>query len=259
MKKLTLCFTLLAATLGLSHSAIAESRSKTSSDFLIAQSTKENQKQEIKTYLRQKLNLKVEKIDAAPMPGFYQVTTNQGLLYISMDKKYMVYGNVYQLGAEVQNLTEKAQRKHRLDKLKAFEKNMIVFPAKKEKHVVTVFTDTSCGYCKKLHKEMDAYNQKGITVRYLAFPRGGSQSNAFETMQQVWCATDTQKALTQAKRGIALASVKMSRRCDLEIQQQYELGLAFGVNGTPAIILENGDMLPGYVPADKLVSRLSKK
>ena len=135
---------------------------------------------------------------------------------------------------------------------------MITFPANKQKYVVTVFTDISCGYCKKLHKEIAAYNEKGITIRYLAFPRAGSQSSAFETMQQVWCSSSPAKTFTQATKGVALASTRMTRRCDLEIQQQYELGLSFGVNGTPAMILENGDMLPGYVSADKLVQRLAK-
>jgi thiol:disulfide interchange protein DsbC len=147
---------------------------------------------------------------------------------------------------------------HRKSQLTMFEKDMIVFPAKNEKYVVTVFTDPSCGYCRKLHQEITNYNELGITVRYLAFPRGGTQSKTFEEMQQIWCATDQKDALTMAKKGRSLKQSALNRRCDQTIQKQYELGVALGINGTPAIVLEDGRMLPGYYPAQDLLKTLSK-
>ena len=57
---------------------------------------------------------------------------------------------------------------------------MIVFPAEKERHTITVFTDLDCGYCRKLHKEIDQFNAEGITVRYLMFPRAGVGSPSYD-------------------------------------------------------------------------------
>ena len=50
---------------------------------------------------------------------------------------------------------------------------MITYKAENEKYVVNVFTDITCGYCRKMHAEMADYNARGITFRYLAYPRSG--------------------------------------------------------------------------------------
>jgi len=143
----------------------------------------------------------------------------------------------------------------RQKKLKAFEKEMIVYKAPQEKHVITVFTDTSCGYCQKLHSEMADYNRLGITVRYLAFPRGGIKSATYNTMVSIWCADDQKLAMDNAKKRREIAP----ETCKNTVKEQYELGLFFGVNGTPAIILEDGSLKPGYLPADRLVQMLEQK
>ena len=57
---------------------------------------------------------------------------------------------------------------------------MIVYKAPNEKHSITVFTDISCGYCRKLHRELNDLLDAGITVKYLAFPRGGLQVQAMQ-------------------------------------------------------------------------------
>jgi thiol:disulfide interchange protein DsbC len=160
--------------------------------------------------------------------------------------------------------------KLRIKQLASFEDDMIVFKAKDEKHVVTVFTDTSCGYCRKLHHELYTYQEKnpqtkkletlpgytdlGITVRYLAFPRGGVDSPAYGQMQSVWCSEDKAAAIGEAKNGKAISPVA----CKNNVLQQYQLGEAFGVRGTPAMVLEDGSMLPGYRPPAALLEFLDR-
>ena len=216
------------------------------------------EKATISQYVKANLGLKVSDVAHSDVQNFYEVTTNQGVLYLSSDRQHMFYGNLYSLKSGVVNLTERNKAKHRKSQLTMFEKDMIVFPAKNEKYVVTVFTDPSCGYCRKLHQEIESYNKLGITVRYLAFPRGGLKSATFDQMQQIWCATDQKGALTKAKQGSSLKQDVLSRRCDQTIQKQYELGQALEINGTPAIFLADGRMLPGYYPAQKLLETLSK-
>ena len=132
---------------------------------------------------------------------------------------------------------------------------VIEYKAKDEKYVVNVFTDPTCGYCRKLHNEMQDYNNAGITVRYLAFPRGGVGSETYLQMQHIWCTKDSRGAMDAAKDG---DKVKPAM-CANPVKQQYELGQSFGINGTPAIILPNGRLIPGYQPAKALLAQLEAK
>ncbi|GGB56371.1 bifunctional protein-disulfide isomerase/oxidoreductase DsbC [Shewanella inventionis] len=203
----------------------------------------------LKQTLSDTLGVNVSLIQPSPVDGLYQVFTDRGVLYVTKDGSKLFHGNLYDMKQGMKNLTEAALAGPRLAMLKPIEKDMLVYKAKDEKHVVTVFTDVDCGYCRKLHNQMQGYNDLGITVRYLAYPRAGIPSANADEMQAVWCAKDPLKAMTEAKNG---GNVKAAS-CDVDITKQYQLGMSFGINGTPALILENGTMVPGYQsPADLL-------
>lgn len=203
----------------------------------------------------QALQIQVSSVNPFVIDGLYEVLTNRGIYYVSKNGQYLVHGNVYDLDNGMENISEKSLVAVRKNKLKAFEKDMIVYKAPQEKHVITVFTDSSCGYCQKLHAEMADYHKQGITVRYLAFPRGGLNSSTYNTMVSIWCAADQKLAMDNAKKRHAITP----KTCKNTIKEQYELGLFFGVNGTPAIILEDGSLKPGYLPADRLIKLLEQK
>lgn len=209
----------------------------------------------LKQKIQSTLGLEVNSITASPVEGLYQAITNRGVLYITADGSKLLHGNIYDLNDQMNNLTEKALAGPRLDMLKEFESKMLVYKAKDEKHVVTVFTDITCGYCRKLHREMKDYNDLGITVRYLAYPRQGVPSPNADEMEAVWCAKDPHKAMDDAKAGKNISLAK----CDADIAGQYNLGGAFGVNGTPAMVLEDGSMIPGYQPASALFDVLERR
>lgn len=201
------------------------------------------------------LEISVNSINPSPVDGLYEVLTNRGVFYVSQNAQFLVQGNIYNLDNQMENITEKSLTVLRQEKLKAFEKDMIVYKAEKEKHVVTVFTDTNCGYCQKLHAEMADYNNLGITVRYLAFPRGGINSNTYNTMVSIWCADDQTLAMDDAKSRKRIDT----KTCDNSVKAQYELGQFFGVTGTPALVLEDGSLQPGYLPAARLIKVLDQK
>jgi len=210
----------------------------------------------------QTLNILVNAVNKSEINGLYEVIANGEIYYVSDDAKYLMHGNIYDLDNQMVNVTGEKKAKlsqdkivDNMDKLIAFEKDMIIYKAPQEKHVITVFTDTSCGYCQKLHSEMADYNKLGITVRYLAFPRGGIQSSTYNTMVSIWCADDPKTAMDSAKRRREISA----KTCANTVKEQYELGLFFGVNGTPALVLEDGSLQPGYLPADKLVQLLEQK
>jgi thiol:disulfide interchange protein DsbC len=200
------------------------------------------------------LDMSVTAINPSAVDNLYEVLTDRGVFYVSQDGQFLVHGNIYNLDNKMENITEKSLTVLRQERLKAFEKDMIVYKAQDEKHVITVFTDTSCGYCQKLHAEMADYNNLGITVRYLAFPRGGVNSNAYNTMVSIWCSDDPKLAMDNAKSRKQIDS----KSCANSVQAQYDLGQFFGVTGTPALVLEDGSLQPGYLPAPRLLNELER-
>jgi thiol:disulfide interchange protein DsbC len=186
-----------------------------------------------------KLGVQNSDIQSAPVAGMKTVLTDSGVLYVTEDGKHVIQGPLYDVsGAQPINVTNQLL----VGKLNALEKEMIVYKAPQEKQVITVFTDITCGYCHKLHEEMKDYNALGITVRYLAFPRQGLQSPIEKDMKAIWCAKDPKKAFDAAMKGEAVTG----GTCDMNIANHYNLGVQFGIQGTPAIVLSNGTVIPGY-------------
>ena len=202
-----------------------------------------------------KLNTPVESISPTSIPGIYQVEIKDGfVLYSSADGQYLLRGDLFEVqDNELVNLTEKVKNEYNVKLLQSINpESMVIFSPKGEtKGIAYAFTDVDCGYCRKLHREVPAMNELGIEVRYLAFPRGGRKSSAFAKMANVWCATDRQQALADLKAGKTI-SVPISgdqNACNKMIDDQYQLGLQLGINGTPAMVLKNGQIIPGYRPA----------
>lgn len=198
---------------------------------------------------------KPDSVAPSAVPGLFEVVLGGQVLYVSEDGRFVVQGDILDLEVRA-NLTENRRGELRGQVINAVnEKDMVVFAPEGQpaKYTVTVFTDIDCGYCRKMHSQMAAYNKEGIKIRYLLFPREGLDSESFNKAVSVWCADNRQEAMTKAKRGEAIEN----KRCDNPVQAQYELGQKIGVRGTPSMILENGEMLPGYVPPTQLAELLA--
>ena len=199
-------------------------------------------------------DVEITRIKPAPIPGLYEVMLGTEMIYLSEDGRYILQGDLIDLGEKI-NLSEQeraAARKQVLESIPASE--TIDFVPENARHTVYVFTDITCGYCQRFHRDMAELNGKGVAVRYLAFPRAGINTDSFREMESVWCAADPNEAMTLAKGG---RPVKPAR-CDNPVQRQYELGQTLDVRGTPAIYLENGQEMPGYVPPDDLLEALNQ-
>ena len=186
---------------------------------------------------------KAEDLHTSPIAGVYELMRGTDAAYVSSDGKYAIVGDLYDLGSN-DNLTEARRRDARLKLLATVpESQMVIFGSKEARHTITVFTDVDCQYCRKLHSQIADYNRLGIRVRYLFYPRSGPNTESWTKAIQVWCSADRNSALTQAKLGEAL---KTKPCADSPVARHYDLGQKFEVAGTPAIILGNGAMLPGY-------------
>nr|WP_229779332.1 DsbC family protein [Pseudomonas matsuisoli] len=196
-------------------------------------------------------NMPIEAVAESPLSGIYQVQLKGGRqIYASADGQYLLQGYLFQVkDGQAVNLTEQAEQRAVAQQINAIPPSeMVVFPAKNTKAHITVFTDTDCGYCQKLHSEMAELNKQGIEVRYLAFPRQGVGSQGYDTLVDVWCADDRQAAMNAAKARKSVASAS----CTNPVAKQFELGQMVGVQGTPSVVLEDGRMIPGYQPAAQL-------
>lgn len=206
----------------------------------------------VKSKIENSVGFTVSSVADSPVPGLLQIGTNQGLFYTSSDGKFLVHGRIFNVDAGMRNETEITLSEMRLEGVSDFSDSVIEFKAEKERYVVNIFTDITCGYCRKLHNEIAEYNKNGITVRYLAFPRGGLVSQSYKDMVSVWCSTDKQEAMTTAKGGGQIDDSS----CENKVAQQYKFGQAIGVSGTPNIVLPNGTMVPGYQPPQELLKTL---
>lgn len=196
------------------------------------------------------------KVNPAPLKGMYEVVLGSDVFYISEDGKYLLVGDLRDTNTG-ENLTDVTRNELRKTVLATMpEDKMIVFPAKGETlYTVSVFTDVDCPYCSKLHDEVPKLNEAGVTVRYLAYPRAGQGSKTYKTMVSVWCADDPLQAMTDAK---ARKPVE-AKQCENPVQEQFLLGQEVGVTGTPALVLSDGELVPGYVQAERLVAYLEGK
>ncbi len=197
----------------------------------------------------------VDSVKPSEINGLFEVSMGGSIFYASEDGRYLLQGQLFDALTK-KNITEgklASVRKASLDKLG--EQKMIIFKPETSKHIVSVFTDIDCGYCRKLHSEIDQYMAQGITVRYMFFPRAGKGSDSYKKAVSVWCASDRQKALTAAKKGESLDG----KSCNNPIDEHMELGEAFGMNGTPMIVTEKGNILPGYVSAQQLAKILASE
>ncbi|MDA9240736.1 thioredoxin fold domain-containing protein [bacterium] len=195
-------------------------------------------------------DLEFQVIGESPLTGFYEVQVEGGpLLYVSQDGRHFFDGNLYQVTSnQFVDVRELGLIKERRDLFASRRTDdMIIFkPAGQTKAIINVFTDVDCGYCRKLHSEVPQLNAMGIEVRYLAYPRAGLKSDAFDKIATAWCSDTPNQTLTEIKNGKNLATAVCA---DNPIADHYRLGGSLGVTGTPAIVLMDGTMIPGYRPA----------
>jgi len=195
---------------------------------------------------------KVTSVRPTPIDGLYQVDVGPQVMYVTGDGRYLIDGAVIDLTTR-EDLSAKAEADARRRAMETVgEDKMVVFASPQPKHQVTVFTDIDCGYCRKLHSHIADYEAEGITVRYMFFPRTGVNSPSYDKAVSVWCADDQRAAMTEAKSGKTVPT----KTCSNPVKQHMELGEMMGIRGTPAIVLETGEMVPGYVEPKRLAALL---
>ena len=201
-------------------------------------------------------SIEPEHVNVSPVDGWYTIQKGSIVAYITKDGRYLLQGDLIDLDNDI-NLTEASRSESRRDLMASVTSDRaITFSPTETKYSVSVFTDVECTYCRRLHSQIDEYLAHGIEVRYLLYPRNGPASRSWNTSEEVWCARDRQNALTMAK----LDRKFETSNCDASIiQDNYLMGKAIGLSGTPAIVLDNGTLIGGYLPPDALLLRLEQE
>lgn len=199
--------------------------------------------------------VKPEDLRATPIPNIYEMTRGSEIAYVTADGKYAMSGDMIDL-AKNDNLTESRRREIRVQAINALpESDMIVFGPSSPKYTITVFTDVDCAYCRELHRQIGDYNRLGIRVRYVFFPRTGPNTESWTKAEEVWCSPNRNDALTRAKLDQPLKAKPCSNN---PVARTYALGRDFGLQGTPAIVLADGEMIGGYLPPTELLQELKQ-
>ncbi len=229
---------------------------------IFVQSVSANGAEQVRKQLSQMIGPDAQsaEITKTEIDGLYQVQMGLTVVYMSANGQFLMNGNLIDLSTET-NLTAQAQAKVRKAALaKVSASSMIVYPAENEKRTISVFTDIDCPYCKRLHKEIPKLNKAGVTVRYLAFPRAGIQkrtgelTESYKTMASVWCAKDPAKTMDDAMVGLP----PEEKMCDNPIKDHLISAQELEINGTPNIIFDNGNIVPGFAPAHEILKEMKK-
>lgn len=200
--------------------------------------------------------LKISGVRKSEADGLYEVESNNGdTIFTTEDGQYILTGDLLKVTSSgIANVSEEGRASQRVRALEEFgDEGLITYPADgTEKASIAVFTDIDCPYCRKMHDEVPRLNELGITVHYYGFPRSGPNTRSFRKYISVWCSDDQQAAMDAAKQGRDV----QGQECENPVGDQFDLGGRIGVTGTPAIVLEDGNMVRGYVPSEKLAEGL---
>lgn len=209
----------------------------------------------------EKIGIRVDKIVPSDIDGLLEVQTNSGVIFSSPEGDHFLAGTLYSLddNGKFSDVLAERQAPLNAEKVAAMSDTVIEYKADNEKHVVTVFTDITCGYCVRLHSQMQGYNDLGITVRYMAYPRQGATGQVAGQMAAIWASEDPKVAMHNAKveRQMPASGKDLAEQKQI-IAKQYQLGRELGINGTPAIVLESGELVSGYLPPAQLLQRLEQ-
>lgn len=197
-------------------------------------------------------SLPLNSVIESPISGVYEALINNQIYYVFEKDGYLIIGDAIDVRSGASLSDKKTEQAIYAVVNGTPPSNMVVFAAADPKRHVTVFTDIDCGYCRRFHQEVPQLTAAGMEVRYMAFPRAGVESESYNKIVNVWCSDDQQKAMTDAKNGVKLPAAS----CTNPVADQYRLGVQAGINGTPTLMLDDGTMIGGYVPADELLSRV---
>lgn len=201
----------------------------------------------------------ISAVEPAPMDGWFYAIVDGETLFFSDDRQYLIVsGRVIDLEKrqDVGEMLKAKINKPIIDNLNP-EDLIIYEPEGEARHSVTIFTDPNCGYCRKLHQELQTYLDAGIQIRYAATDAFGGPPSR-KRLIKAWCAEDQKAAMDRIKNGenLSNATCENSGADKLLALSQNELML----RATPAIFSDQSGMqIGGYLSANDMLGVLESE
>jgi thiol:disulfide interchange protein DsbC len=199
--------------------------------------------------------VKVDVAQESVVPGFYEAIVGNQFIYVSKDGRFVLDGTVFDATSS-RDLTEAGRASRRQAGLTKIGKDKrITFAASNPKHVVTVFTDIDCPFCRRFHDQIATYNKLGISVEYVFLPLD-IHPGADKKAEAVWCAKDRNAAFTAAMTGADTGTAS----CENPVAETTQLARQIGVTGTPTLLTADGTRIPPQIAnvPDKLLAELDR-
>ena len=197
---------------------------------------------------------KIDEVTKTPIPGLWEVRIGSELLYTDEQGNHIIQGSLFDTKAKV-NLTDK-----RIEKLTAIDfddlplKDAMLVKQGTGARKLAVFADPNCGYCKRF--ERDLLTVKDVTIYTFLYPVLGPDSS--EKSRSIWCSKDAMKTW-RAWMIDGVVPPKVVGKCDVTaIERNSAFGRKYRVNGTPAILFEDGKRVPGAMAAADVEKRLAE-
>lgn len=209
--------------------------------------------------LKQKLSQRmpqlppIEGARTTSMAGLIELRAGGHILYTDTSGDHLIEGQLIDVRTQ-RNLTEeRTDEINQVDFASLPLRDAVVWKSGNGKRRMVVFADPNCGYCKRLERDMQKL--KDVTIYTFMIGILGDDSKA--KADQIWCAKDrTQTWLNWMIDGEA--PPRALGQCGSPLQRNMALSQKLRVNGTPAIIFEDGTRLPGAASLQTLEQRLAK-
>lgn len=200
---------------------------------------------------------------------FYMVSLGDSTLAISKDGENIIGGDVVNLSKKV-NYTEQAKEQARSRVVNAITKDdYIRYPSttNKTKGVVYIYSDITCGFCKKLHQEYSALTSNGYEIRVVPFLRNlGAKDYQFSkayldtvAMMSIQDPVKRKEAHDLLLTNKPITQGKGNPKGVKSIINGANTGVLVGVQGTPHIVFADGRSFSGYVSSELLLKVLNSK
>ncbi|CUB08105.1 DsbC family protein [Tepidiphilus thermophilus] len=197
---------------------------------------------------------KITAVRETPVQGVYEVAMGRNVAYTDASGRYMIFGHLYDM-KEQKDLT--AQRLDEINKIdvSALPLSDAIKTVKGDgSRKLYVFSDPDCPFCQRLERETMP-KLDNVTIYTFLYPLEELHPDAKRKAEAIWCAKDRAKAWDDFMKSGKLPD--QETRCDNPVERNIQLGRSLGINGTPTIIMGDGSMVPGFVPASELERRLA--
>ncbi len=195
---------------------------------------------------------KIDEVSKTPVPGLYELRIGTEILYTDEHGDHVIEGHLIETKTRADLTTA------RIDKLTAVDfaslplKDAIVWKQGSGARKLVVFADPNCGYCKKFEKDMQQV--KDVTVYTFLYPILGGDSP--DKSRDIWCAKDN-SAVWRDWMIKGTAPVRSMAACDTAaLQRNVAMAKKFRINGTPALVFEDGKRIPGAMAPEQVEKQL---